>query len=306
MKRTGAFFGVGAALFCLTALFALTQGAPRAALLLLLGGALLAPLPALGRLRARLKLGRALCVLLALALLFTSLFVLLPSEAPAPTSPEAQSTPSEDGQGAPSSESVTLDPADLPAYCGRPYVTVGDNVPVFSEEELSRTGYESYLPLDELGRTVGAVACVGQDTMPADGEERGSISKIKPSGWVQARYDCVNGGYLYNRCHLIGWQLSAENANERNLITGTKYLNVEGMLPFENLVADYIKETDNHVAYRITPIYQGDDLLASGVQMEAYSVEDAGEGVCFNVYCYNVQPGVTLDYTNGTSALARG
>lgn len=142
---------------------------------------------------------------------------------------------------------------------------------------------------------------VGIDTMPKDGEERQSISSIKPTGWVQAQYDCISGTWLYNRCHLIGWQLSAENANKCNLLTGTKYLNINGMLPFENMVADYIKETGNHVAYRITPIYDGNNLLASGVQMEAYSVEDNGEGICFNVYCYNVQPEITINYTTGAS-----
>ena len=137
--------------------------------------------------------------------------------------------------------------------------------------------------------------------MPKPDEERGSISSVKPSGWVQAQYDCVSGKYLYNRCHLLGWQLSAENANKRNLITGTRYMNTEGMLPFENMVADYIRETNNHVAYRVTPIYDGNDLVARGVQMEAYSVEDEGEGICFNVFCYNVQPGVKIDYSTGRS-----
>ena len=142
--------------------------------------------------------------------------------------------------------------------------------------------------------------------MPKPNEERESISSVKPSGWVQAQYDCVSGKYLYNRCHLLGWQLSAENANKRNLITGTRYMNTEGMLPFENMVADYIRETGNHVAYRVTPIYEGGDLVARGVQMEAYSVEDDGEGICFNVFCYNVQPGVTIDYSTGRSRAEGG
>ena len=191
--------------------------------------------------------------------------------------------------------------SDIPSWSGDPYVIVDNNIPNFDASELSVTGYETYLSIDALGRTQMAVASVGKDTMPEDGEERGSISSIKPSGWIQATYDNISGKYLYNRCHLIGWQLSAENANKGNLITGTKYLNIEGMLPFENMVADYIKETGNHVAYRITPIYDGNNLLASGVQMEAYSVEDDGEGICFNVFCYNVQPDININYADGSS-----
>lgn len=151
------------------------------------------------------------------------------------------------------------------------------------------------------GKRLSQDSVLGKDTMPAPSEERGSISSIKPSGWIQAKYTNVSGGWLYNRCHLIGWQLSAENANKSNLITGTKYLNINGMLPFENMVADYIEETGDHVAYRITPIYEGNNLLSSGVQMEAYSIGDKGESMCFNVYCYNVQPGVTINYATGAS-----
>ncbi len=191
--------------------------------------------------------------------------------------------------------------SDIPEYSGRPYVVINDNIPSFNKYELTTKGYETYASLDSLGRCGGAVASCGREIMPRSNEERGSISAVKPSGWVQAQYDCVSGKYLYNRCHLIGWQLSAENANKRNLITGTRYMNTEGMLPFENMVADYIKETNNHVAYRITPIYDGNDLVAKGVQMEAYSVEDEGEGICFNVFCYNVQPGVGIDYSTGRS-----
>ena len=191
--------------------------------------------------------------------------------------------------------------SQIPEYSGRPYVVINDNVPSFNKYELTTKGYETYASLDALGRCGGAVASCGREIMPKPDEERDSISAVKPSGWVQAQYDCVSGKYLYNRCHLIGWQLSAENANKRNLITGTRYMNTEGMLPFENMVADYIRETDNHVAYRITPIYDGNDLVAKGVQMEAYSVEDEGEGICFNVFCYNVQPGVKIDYTTGRS-----
>lgn len=191
--------------------------------------------------------------------------------------------------------------SEIPAYSGRPYVVINDNVPSFNKYELTVKGYETYASLDSLGRCGGAVASCGREIMPEEGEERGSISSVKPSGWVQAQYDWVSGKYLYNRCHLLGWQLSAENANKRNLITGTRYMNTEGMLPFENMVADYIRETNNHVAYRVTPIYDGSDLVASGVQMEAYSVEDDGDGICFNVFCYNVQPGVEIDYSTGRS-----
>lgn len=196
----------------------------------------------------------------------------------------------------------TLSLSSIPAYSKNAYVVINNNIPNFSSEELKSVGYEKYIGLDDLGRTRMAIASVGKDTMPKKGEERGSISSIKPSGWMQEKYDNISGKYLYNRCHLIGWQLSAENANKGNLITGTKYLNIEGMLPFENMVADYVKETGNHVAYRITPIYDGNNLLASGVEMEAYSVEDNGKGICFHVYCYNVQPGIKINYKDGSSS----
>ena len=208
-----------------------------------------------------------------------------------------EETPSYVGNG----NSSSVKPSDIPAYSGKPYVIINNNIPNFSASELTQKGYEKYSPLDSLGRTRVAIASVGKDTMPAPNEERGSISSIKPSGWIQAKYTNISGGWLYNRCHLIGWQLSAENANRSNLITGTKYLNINGMLPFENMVADYIKETGDHVAYRITPIYIDNNLLASGVQMEAYSIGDKGESVCFNVYCYNVQPGITINYATGSS-----
>ncbi|MET0016373.1 DNA/RNA non-specific endonuclease [Oscillibacter sp.] len=161
--------------------------------------------------------------------------------------------------------------------------------------------FETYSPLDSLGRCSVAYANVCTETMPT--EERSEIGQIKPSGWYTVKYDNVDGKYLYNRCHLIGYQLTAENANEKNLITGTQYLNVEGMLPFENMVADYVKETSNHVLYRVTPVFEGNSLVASGVLMEAESVEDKGAGVCFNVYCYNNQPGVTIDFATGESWL---
>lgn len=186
---------------------------------------------------------------------------------------------------------------EIPAYSGSAYVAVNGNQPFFTEEEYTAASYETYSPLDDLGRCGPAMANVGRDLMPT--EERGAIGSVKPTGWQTAKYDFVDGKYLYNRCHLIGYQLTAENANKQNLITGTRYLNVTGMLPFENMVADYIKETNNHVLYRVTPVFDGDDLVAKGVLMEAWSVEDGGEGVCFNVYCYNVQPGVAIDYATG-------
>lgn len=187
----------------------------------------------------------------------------------------------------------------IPEYTGEPYVVINENVPFFTESDFTEEAFESYSELDELGRCGAAFANVGKETMPT--EERGQIGMIKPSGWQTVKYDCVDGKYLYNRCHLIGYQLSAENANEKNLITGTRYLNVSGMLPFENKVADYIKETGNHVLYRVTPIYQDKNLVASGVLMEAQSVED--DTVKFCVYCYNVQPNVQIDYATGKSSL---
>lgn len=187
----------------------------------------------------------------------------------------------------------------IPKYSGEAYVVLNGNEPTFTKSEITDDFFEKYSSLDSLGRCGEAFACLGCETMPT--EERGSIGQVKPSGWRTAKYDCVDGKYLYNRCHLIGFQLSGENANVKNLITGTRYLNIEGMLPFENMVADYIKETNNHVMYRVTPIFKGTNLVASGVQMEAYSVEDDGDGVCFNVYCFNVQPGVGIDYSNGAS-----
>ena len=190
--------------------------------------------------------------------------------------------------------SVTLD--SIPAYDGSPWVELNQNTPNFDPDDLTQEAFEEYGPLDSLGRCTTAWANVCQELMPT--EDRESISTVTPTGWINREYD---GEYLYNRCHLIGFQLTGENANEQNLITGTRYLNVEGMLPFENMVADYVKETGNHVLYRVTPIFDGDNLVASGVEMEAQSVEDQGEGICFHVYCYNVQPGVTIDYATGES-----
>lgn len=198
-------------------------------------------------------------------------------------------------KGLDSESYVTVD--DVPAYSGEPYVEVNDNQPEFTEEELTTVSYEDYSELDELGRCQTAEACIGQDLMPTEARE--SISNVKPTGWKNKSYDTVDGGYVYNRCHLIGYQLTGENANEENLITGTRYMNVEGMLPFEDEVAAYIKETDNHVMYRVTPVFERDDLIASGVQMQAESVEDDGAGISFNVYVYNVQPYVVIDYKTG-------
>ncbi len=189
--------------------------------------------------------------------------------------------------------------SEIPEFSGEPYVVLYENQPEFTDEDITTNSYEYYSQLDQLGRCGNAMACIGTDLMPTS--ERESISAVKPSGWVQAQYDWVDGESLYNRCHLIGFQLTGENANELNLITGTRYCNVEGMLPFENMVADYVKETDNHVLYRVTPIFSEKELVARGVQMEAWSVEDNGEGICFNVYVYNNQPGVTIDYLTGNS-----
>lgn len=190
---------------------------------------------------------------------------------------------------------------EVPAYSGEAYVEINGNVPQFSEALLVTETFETYMPLDYLGRCGTVLACVGREIMPT--EERGEIGQVKPTGWHTVKYDIVDGKYLYNRCHLIGYQLTGENANERNLITGTRYLNVEGMLPFEDAIADYVKETGNHVIYRVTPVFHGTNLLAHGVQMEAQSVEDNGKGICFNVYAYNVQPGIVIDYVTGESEL---
>ncbi len=181
----------------------------------------------------------------------------------------------------------------------QPYIVVNNNVPYFEESDYTTKAFEEYSELDSLGRCGVAYANICKEIMPT--KERGSISSIKPSGWQTKKYDIVDGKYLYNRCHLIGYQLSGENANKKNLITGTRYMNVEGMLPFENMVADYVKETNNHVLYRVTPIFDGDNLVASGVLIEAKSVEDDGEGIELCVYCYNIQPGIEIDYATGDS-----
>lgn len=204
-----------------------------------------------------------------------------------------------------STEAPDISFSSIVEYTDKPYVAVNGNVPYFTESELTDQSYEYYSNLDALGRCGTTCASIGQDLMPT--EERGSIGMVKPTGWHTVRYDgLVDGNYLYNRCHLIGYQLTGENANTKNLITGTRYLNIEGMLPFENMVADYIQETSNHVLYRVTPIFEGDNLVASGVLMEGYSVEDKGAGVSYCVFAYNVQPGIEIDYATGESKLADG
>lgn len=190
---------------------------------------------------------------------------------------------------------------EIPEYSGDPYIEINHNLPEFELGDLSTVEFELYSLQDMFGRCGRAFANISPGTMPT--EERGEIGMVRPSGWQTVRYDFIDGAYLYNRCHLIGYQLAGENANERNLITGTRYMNVEGMLPFENMVAKYVKETGNHVLYRVTPIYEKTNLVASGVQLEALSVEDGGAGIRFNVYVYNVQPGVVIDYATGDSWL---
>jgi len=198
---------------------------------------------------------------------------------------------------------ATFNMADIPAYSGMPYAVVNDNIPYFEKGEFATASFESYSELDALGRCGTACACIGVDLMPT--EERGEIGHIRPSGWHTVNYNgIVDGNYLYNRCHLIGYQLAGENANEKNLITGTRYMNEEGMLPFENMVADYVEGTGNHVLYRVTPVFEGDNLVADGVLMEAESVEDNGAGILFNVFCYNVQPGIVIEYADGSSKVS--
>ena len=224
---------------------------------------------------------------------------------------EPQSAPAEDtnqqeteavGENRPVTDDGVLSYRDVPAFEGNPYVYVNDGEPTFTDEQrAAEPGHAHYGELDELGRCTAAFAVVGPETQPT--EKRGSIGEVRPSGWQMAKYDFVEGKYLFNRCHLLGYQLTGENANERNLITGTRYLNVQGMLPFENAVADYVDATGNHVLMAVTPVFESSELVARGVHMMAESVEDGGEGVAFNVFCYNVQPGVVIDYGTGESML---
>lgn len=194
---------------------------------------------------------------------------------------------------------VTMD--SIPAYTDKAYVALNDNVPTFTDEEITDESFETYYELDDLGRVTGAFSSIGTDLLPT--KERGNISSVKPTGWHSVQYDNVDGKNLYNRCHLIAWSLTGEDANPNNLMTGTRYLNIQGMKPFEDMVRDYIKETGNHVMYRVIPVYTGDNLVADGVIMEGYSVEDEGEGISYNVYAYNVQPGIEIDYATGDSHL---
>lgn len=224
---------------------------------------------------------------------FDSLDFEIPGSAPSQTAGYVASQDA-DGQR---QERILL--SEIPEFSGSPYIEINDNEPFFEESDLTCESFESYSELDSLGRCGLAMASVGVDLMPT--EERGSIGMIKPTGWHTIKYDCVSGKYLYNRCHLIGYLLTGENANERNLITGTRYMNVEGMLPFETMVASYVEETENHVLYRVTPIFDEQNLLANGVEIEAYSVEDDGDGICFNVFVYNVQPQIEIDYATGES-----
>ena len=194
---------------------------------------------------------------------------------------------------------VEIDLSSIPSYTGAPFTVINNNVPFFDVTEFFANSFEYYSPLDYLSRCSTAIAVIGNDLMPT--EPRGDIGSVKPTGWHSVKYDVIESGYLYNRCHLIGFQLAGENANKQNLITGTSYMNVEGMLPFENMIADYVKETDNHVIYRVTPVFYAEELVARGVLMEAYSIEDGGEGILFNVFCYNVQPGIIINYPDGQS-----
>ncbi len=202
----------------------------------------------------------------------------------------------------PQADGSALQLSEIPPYRGEPYATVRGNQPGFTDSDLATGSFERYSELDSLKRCGVAFANIGKDLMPTG--KRESIGQVKPSGWHTVKYDNIDGKYLYNRCHLIGYQLTAENANNKNLITGTRYMN-ESMIPFEDKVADYVKKTGNHVLYRVTPIFQGNDLVVRGVQMEALSVEDRGKSIRFHVFCYNVQPGIDIDYSTGESKLKK-
>ena len=253
-------------------------------------------------------LSKILALLLALLLLLTGCdFALAGDMGDGGASGDGDSITIEDNGGIGESNtpvgSICL-LSDIPKYSGKAYVSVGNGEPDFTEADLTVISYESYGALDSLGRCTVCISSVGVDLMPT--EERESISSVTPTGWINKKYDTslVDGGYLYNRCHLIGFQLTGENARRENLITGTRYLNIKGMLPFENMIADYVKETENHVLFRVTPIFDGNNLVASGVLMEARSIEDDGEGISFAVFAYNVQPGIVIDYRTGESALS--
>ena len=256
----------------------------------------------------------ALCELLAIATIFTGCASTDLSGTEGAGHAAGAVVAGEDSSGALGSKDKTDGPQEdlvnnnsyvsldaIPAYDGKAYVAVNNNEPFFTDSDMTTTAFENYSDLDSFGRCGVAYANICKDIMPT--EERGKIGMIKPSGWHTVKYDVIKDRYLYNRCHLIGYQLAGENANPKNLITGTRYLNVEGMLPFENLVADYVNNTGNHALYRVTPMFSGSNLVANGVLIEAKSVEDNGGGILFNVYCYNVQPGVGINYENGDSWL---
>ena len=221
------------------------------------------------------------------------------SESSTPSAITAEASETEEKAATTETASLETDSAGIPLYSGSPYVELNGNIPDFADDLKTTESSEYYNSLDQLGRCGAAFANIGPDLMPT--EDRGSISSVHPSGWMQAEYDFVDGGVLYNRCHLIAYCLTGENANDKNLITGTRYLNNTGMLPFEEKVAKYIDETGNHVLYRVTPDFRDSELVARGVYMDALSVEDEGEGICFSIYCYNVQPGVTINYETGES-----
>lgn len=237
-------------------------------------------------------------------------YIVVPSYVPSIEIPSNVSKPSNDvtpSNNTPSNNTTNVtntveQSLNIPAYSGSPYAVVNGNIPFFNSNEINTNVFEIYSELDNLGRCGVAYANICKELMPTD--KREGISQVKPSGWNNKPYDFVDGGYIYNRCHLIGFQLAGENANNKNLITGTRYMNVDGMLPFENMIDDYVDETNNHVLYRVTPLYEGNNLVANGVLMEAYSVEDDGDGICFNVYCYNVQPGCEINYANGDNWLS--
>nr|WP_308669581.1 DNA/RNA non-specific endonuclease [uncultured Agathobacter sp.] len=265
-------------------------------------------------LKLRKKTAIALCELLAIATIFTGCASTNLSGTEGAGHVAGATVAGEDSAGALGSKDKADGPQEdlvnnnsyvsldaIPAYDGKAYVAVNNNEPFFTDSDMTTTAFENYSDLDSLGRCGVAYANICKEIMPT--EERGKIGMIKPSGWHTVKYDVIKDRYLYNRCHLIGYQLAGENANPKNLITGTRYLNVEGMLPFENLVADYVNNTGNHVLYRVTPMFSGSNLVANGVLIEAKSVEDNGGGILFNVYCYNVQPGVGINYENGDSWL---
>ncbi len=340
MKKGGKIIQWGVAIFFW--LLSLGTGSLISSAVVILAGILIAPIKPIRNFLEKIKIPSAIAIILSVILFFTGILIspdaqtepidnpsVTEESTTAPnenlndlfdvttqtesTTAENNATTSTDNKGtekeSPKSDGVgngkkpTV--SSIPKYSGKIYIPINSNIPNFSKSELTTKAYESYSPLDSLGRCGVAKASLGKEIMPEEGEKRESISSIKPSGWVQAKYEFVSGKYLYNRSHLIGWQLSAENANKRNLITGTRYMNTKGMLPFENMVADYINETGNHVAYRVTPVFNGSDLVATGVQIEAYSIEDDGDGICFNVFCYNIQPGIEIDYSTGNSKLSK-